>query len=85
MSDETEAAVAMEHRLTNFESGQTQINSTLGQLVVAVGLQNGRIGKLEDEEIKDRAVRDVRRRDLAAVGVAASIVPAIIAGVALFT
>lgn len=81
--------VALEHRLTSIEgqidSGFSTLTTAVNGVAAEVKAQNGRIGTLEDEDLKDQGGRDVRRRDLAALAVGASILPSIIAGVALFT
>ncbi len=88
--------VALEHRLTDIEGSLDALTETAGTRYEALltaahevrdelKTQNGRIDALEDEELSAKARREMRARDLVALGITASIIPGVLAGVAVFT
>jgi hypothetical protein len=76
--------VALEARLTTLDIGQNAIVTGLGEVRDEVATQNGRLDVLENEELRAQARREMRARDLAALGITASIIPSLLAAVALW-
>ena len=77
--------VALEARLTTLDLGQQAIVTGLAEVKAEVATQNGRIDALENEELRAQARRELRQRDLILLGLTASIIPAILAGIAVFS
>ncbi len=96
MSEPAINPVVLEHRLTDIEGTLEAFQLTAGTRYEALltaahevrdelKTQNGRIDALEDEELSAKARRELRTKDFIVLGVAVSIIPGVLAGVAAFT